>query len=73
MLFQVEKLDSGVVQRTKQACGKMSGGFPPQGEEGGWAQVSGADDNNDYSQGQGLLMSIQHTKMGKITQQACLS
>ena len=30
MLFQVEKLDSGVVQRTKQACGKMSGGFPPR-------------------------------------------
>ena len=55
MLFQVEKLDSGVVQRPKQACGKMSGGFPPHGEEGGWAQVSGADDNNDILRDEGDL------------------
>lgn len=66
MLCQVEKLESGVVQRPKQTHGKMSGGLSPQREEGGWAQVSEADDNNDYSQGRGLLMPTQHTRAGRI-------
>lgn len=68
MLFQVEKSDSGAVQKPKQTHGKMSRGVPPQGEEGGRAQVSGAGDNNDPSQGRGIPTPAQHTRAGRIIQ-----
>lgn len=62
----------GWFKELSKPVARCLGDFLPRERKEDGPRVSGADDNNDYSQGQGLLRSIQHTKSGKITQQACL-
>lgn len=46
----------------------MSGGFPPQECERGWARASIANDNNGDSQKRGTLMPAHDAQAGRIRQ-----
>lgn len=76
--FQVEKLDSGAVQRPRLPPGQMSRGFPPRGEGRRWAQASVSSANSAYSQGRETLTPTHAAKAGRVTdhrsspQRACL-
>lgn len=62
ILFQVEKVYGGVIQRYMKMLGKTSRGSPPQEEERKWAQASTADDNKGSFPRKRILMPTYHPK-----------